>query len=101
MYAIPAETATQGQPFQKDTLPGPGMFDLVLTGSVHTAPPLLSRVHCSFVRHTRRAHRAYHLSTECVVCAGLAKQLILQMHSRRKSASAMDSNYSSVRMTEV
>jgi hypothetical protein len=24
MYAIPAETAAQGQPFQKENLPGPG-----------------------------------------------------------------------------
>lgn len=24
MYAIPAETASQGQPFQKENLPGPG-----------------------------------------------------------------------------
>jgi hypothetical protein len=24
MYAIPAETATQGEPFQKENLPGPG-----------------------------------------------------------------------------
>jgi phospholipase A-2-activating protein len=24
MYAIPAETATQGQPFEKEDLPGPG-----------------------------------------------------------------------------
>ena len=26
MYAIPAETASQGQPFQKENLPGPGKF---------------------------------------------------------------------------
>ena len=26
MYAIPAETASQGEPFQKDKLPGPGEF---------------------------------------------------------------------------
>lgn len=28
MYAIPAETASQGQPFQKENLPGPGKFIL-------------------------------------------------------------------------
>ena len=26
MYAIPADTASQGQPFQKENLPGPGKF---------------------------------------------------------------------------
>lgn len=31
MYAIPAETATQGQPFEKENLPGPGKLPFVLS----------------------------------------------------------------------
>ena len=30
MYAIPAETATQGEPFQKENLPGPGKCAILL-----------------------------------------------------------------------
>lgn len=28
MYAIPAETAAQGEPFQKENLPGPGKWSI-------------------------------------------------------------------------
>lgn len=49
MYAIPAETASQGQPFQKENLPGPGklhpfigMYSLILLAPKHSES-MLSR----------------------------------------------------------
>ena len=38
MYAIPAETATQGEPFQKENLPGPGECAILLE--------ICSQIHC-------------------------------------------------------
>lgn len=40
MYAIPAETASQGQPFEKENLPGPGTCYLVSCISNSSAPSL-------------------------------------------------------------
>lgn len=53
MYAIPAETATQGEPFQKENLPGPGKCNSLSFGDssvAHGADNTAERVHvrCQF-----------------------------------------------------